>query len=51
MTANRYVKCNNQPKTRGCDGGEKGEEIRQGGSMGEVWFHRFGGERVWRDVE
>ncbi len=51
MTADRYFKCNNQPKTDGRDGGEKGKEIRQGGNMGEVWLHRFGSERVWRVVE
>jgi hypothetical protein len=51
MTADQYFKCNNQPKTDGCDEGEKGKEIQQGGSMGEVLFHHFGGERVWRDVE
>ncbi len=51
MTADQYLKHNNQPKTRGCEGGEKGKEIWQGGSVGEVWFHHFGGKRVWRDVE
>ncbi len=51
MTADQYFECNNQPKTRRRDGGEKGEEIQQGGIVGEVWFHQFGGQRVWRDVE
>ncbi len=36
MTAVQYFKCNNQLKTRGREGGEKGNEIRQGGSVGEV---------------
>jgi hypothetical protein len=45
MTADQYFKRNNQPKTDGRDGGEKGKK------MGEVWFHSFGGERVWRDVK
>ncbi len=43
MAANQYFKCNNQPKTRGSDGGEKGMKIRLGGSVAEAWFHRFGG--------
>jgi hypothetical protein len=30
MAADQYFKCNNQPKTRGRVGGEKGKEIRQG---------------------
>jgi hypothetical protein len=36
MTADQYFKCNNQPKTHRRYGGEKGEEIQQGGSMGGV---------------
>ncbi len=51
MAADWYLKCENQSKLRGHDGGEKGKEIWQGGSMGKAWFHHFGGERVWRDVE
>ncbi len=51
MAADQYFKCKNQPKTGGHDGGEKGEEIWQGESMGKAWFHHFGGKKVWRDVE
>jgi hypothetical protein len=30
---------------------KKTKRFNRGGSMGEVWFHCFGGKRVWRDVE
>jgi hypothetical protein len=36
MTADQYFKHNNQPKTHGREVEEKGKEIWQGGSVGEV---------------
>ncbi len=36
MAADQYFKRNNQPKTRGRDGGEKSKEIQQGGSVGKA---------------
>jgi hypothetical protein len=35
-TAQGILTNNNQPKTRQRNGGEKGEEVRPGGSAGEV---------------